>query len=94
MNETVTAEPTFLTKAARGLVGFLRSPIGQIVVGAGMAQISGPFAAVLGKWGTEGLASALEHLTAETFTDADVEQALATKGFKVTPFDPATLMVP
>lgn len=89
MSET---EPTFLTKAARGLVGFLRSPIGQIVVGAGMAQISGPFAAVLGKWGTEGLASALEHLTAETFTDADVEQALATKGFKVTPFDPATLM--
>lgn len=86
------SEPTFLTKAAKGLVGFLRSPIGGIVVSAGLAQISGPFAAILGKWGTEGLASALETMTAETFTDADVEQALATKGYKVTPFDPASLM--
>jgi hypothetical protein len=51
----------------------------------GMFGYSNPLTALVVKYGSLGLAEALKAITAPTFTDADVEAHLASKGFKVEP---------
>ena len=58
---------------------------------AAVLALGGPVAALLVKFGTLGLSAVLADWTAPEITDADVEQALATKGFVVRPFDVKTL---
>ena len=51
----------------------------------------GPVTALIVKWGLVGLNAVLTDWTGATISDADVEAALAAKGFRVVPFDKTRL---
>ena len=61
------------TTVARGLVTFLRSPLGHAAVELGLTQLTGPLAPIAARWGLNGLASFLGTWTAADFTEADVD---------------------
>ena len=74
------------TSLLRTIVGFLRSPGGKAAVTAGCVEVTGPAAALIGNWGTEGLAAILDGFLPDEITDEAIVEHLKTKGITVTPF--------
>ena len=72
------------------IVGFAGSPAGidMIVKLLGTAN---PGVGLLATFGVRLLALVLPEITTESVTDEQITAALAAKGIKVDPFDPATL---
>lgn len=61
---------------------------------AGMGAISalgGPLAGMIVKFGSVGITSAMDATEGDEISEEQIAAHLASKGLKVTPFDPATL---
>lgn len=78
---------TVLTDVLRYALAIAQTPEGM----AAVLAAGGPPAVLLADWGLKGLSAVLADWTQPTISDADVAAALATKGLRVVPFDPATL---
>ncbi len=75
------------TQVLRYALAIAQSDLGATAI----LSLGGPVAALLLKFGTMGLTSALSDWDKPEITDAEVEASLKTKGFRVVPFDPKTL---
>ena len=75
--------PKAVLKYALALAG---TPMGQ----AAILAAGGPVWALLAKWGTAPLSNVIDLIDTPEITDAQVAEALATKGGRVTPIDLAT----
>ncbi len=70
----------------RYALALMGTPQGQ----AAIALAGGPVAALMAKWGTGPLSTVLDMIDTPEITDAQVAEALATKGGRVTEIDLAT----